>query len=500
MKTRLTLLFALLIFSAWGQTSLHAIDLIPGEHAIGYRHFVAYDSTRSYQRVNDWTNETGPRPILVSMWYPAPETTGTPMLVNDYFRILADEEEWEHLPDEHFLNWFYYPNTPANQAHLLERAQAVLGAEQLTGEYPVVVYAPSFRASSIENFALCEMLASHGYIVLSSPSRGTLTKLFEGGTVKDATTQAHDIQFLLSKVKAYTGQQAPRIATMGFSFGGLAQVLAQSQNQAIEAMVSLDGSIQYQYYKAEASPFFNVQAFDIPFLHLSQKEIPMEVMLADGLDTTLNHQFSFYDQLTQAQAYHFQCLDLSHSYFSTLGVLFQTRDARQDRPDAAIMASYRTVCEYSLQFLEAYLKEDAKAQAWLTRPQPRVVLVGQKGPADRRLGLREFHERAAAQQYQGLDLLFEEMQNLQSGFVLPEGGLNSLGLQLTFRPQSTEGGLRVLEFATRLHPSSANLFDSLAEAYLFAGKRSQALGAFRKSLALDSGNTNAVQRIRELTE
>lgn len=161
--------------------------------------------------------------------------------------ILKGEEEWEYLPNEQILNWFYYSNTPQNQAHLREYTQAYMTIEPAKGKFPAILYAPSYQASSIENFALCEYLASHGYIVISSPSRGTENRLLEGGTEKDMETQARDIEFLLLQLLKRETVDLNKIATIGFSFGGLSNVLAQMRNKYIKAIVSLDGSIKYQY-------------------------------------------------------------------------------------------------------------------------------------------------------------------------------------------------------------------------------------------------------------
>ena len=45
-----------------------------------------------------------------------------------------------------------------------------------------------------------------------------------------------------------------------------------------------------------------------------------------------------------------------------------------------------------------------------------------------------------------------------------------LGLPLVFNPNSSEQGIKVLLFTTNQYPKSANLFDSLAEAYLWTTK------------------------------
>jgi len=49
---------------------------------------------------------------------------------------------------------------------------AIRDAVMARGRYPVVVYSFSYRALAHENADLCEYLASHGYIVIASPSTG----------------------------------------------------------------------------------------------------------------------------------------------------------------------------------------------------------------------------------------------------------------------------------------------------------------------------------------
>jgi hypothetical protein len=167
-------------YASNGQTSLKEISLDNGKYKVGFRHYTTSNSTRTYSRIYDYSNKKISRPIPVSIWYPSEQNTGgkNPMKILDYFQILKEEEEWEYLPNEQLLNWFYYSNIPANQNHLNEQTKAYSEIEFANGKLPIIVYAPSYQASSIESFALCEYLGSHGYIVISSPSRGTETRLF----------------------------------------------------------------------------------------------------------------------------------------------------------------------------------------------------------------------------------------------------------------------------------------------------------------------------------
>lgn len=494
-------------FVAFAQTSLKDITPSPGKYQVGFDHYVAFDSTRTYQRIYDWNNQFIPRPIPISVWYPTEEkpSDGVPMKVLDYMQILKEEEEWEHLPDEQILNWFYYANTPANQAHLEESATAFRNSTPASGKFPAIVYAPSYEASSIENFAICEFLASHGYLVISSPSRGTDTRFFEGGTAKDMETQARDVEFLLQEISRNPNADLEQLATMGFSFGGLSNVLSQVRNDDIKAIVSLDGSIKYQYPTLKKSPFFDIDRVDVPFIHMAQKEIPEQVIREDKLDSTLN-RFEFYDSLNYSDAYQLQFHNLTHAHFSTLGVLFQERDKRQDKSDPEIMESHRLVCAYTLQFLNAYLKQDANTSTFLEN-QPiqndvkdGLITASSKKAQKQMFTFQDFNEIAAKQDYQNLEELYTETKATYPSLMLPEGNLNNLGLQLVFNPESSEQGIWVFRLATQLYPNSANLFDSLGEAYLFVGDKSNATANFEKSLSLDPANQNAVNRLRQLSQ
>lgn len=503
-----TILVVLQVNLILGQTSLKEIDLNHGNHIVGFHHYLTSDSTRTYKRLYDWNNESIPRPIPVSIWYPSNEKQNNlkPIKVLNYFEILKEEEEWEYLPREQLLNWFYYPNTTKNQNHLKEQATAYYDIVPSNRTFPVVIYAPSYQASSIENFALCEYLVSHGYIVISSPSRGTENRFLEGGTEKDIETQARDIEFLIKEVAKLPNADINQIATLGFSFGGLSNVLTQMRNANIKAIVSLDGSIKYQYGTLKKSPFFNINKVDVPFIHMSQKDIPEQVLVEDKIDSTLNNHFEFYDDLKYSKAFQLKFHNLTHSYFSTLGVLFQERDNRQDKSDSEIMQSYKWVSTYTLKFLNAFIKNDIEALHFIENNpfgngiKDGLITQQFKQPQSKPYSFQDFNELASKQNYKYLKELYDLILKENPSLELPEGNLNNLGLQLIFNPKTSEQGINVFLLATLIYPNSSNLFDSLAEAYLFIGNKKKAIENFEKSLELNSQNQNAIDRLIKLKE
>ncbi|MEQ5789764.1 prolyl oligopeptidase family serine peptidase [Muricauda sp. NFXS6] len=488
------------------QTSLQEIDLENGKYHVGFHHYIAADSTRTYSRVFDYTNKKVARPIPINLWYPSEQNVSgaKPLLVLDYLEILKEEEEWEHLPNEQILNWFYYPNTAANQNHLAEQTTAYANVGYSKGKFPVIIYAPSFQASSIENFALCEYLASHGFVVVSSPSRGTETRWFSNNNAKEMETQARDVEFLIKEAGKYPMVDYGKIAIMGFSFGGLSNIIVQNRNDKIKAIVSLDGTERYQYGLLTKSPFFNAHNLDVPYIHMAQKDIPEIVLKEDKINAALNTEFQLYDSITKSKAYRLKFHNLTHSHFSTLGVLFANRDKRQDKSDQKIMESYKWVAMYTLHFLEGTIHEDINALKFIENNShdngfaDGLVTLQIKQPENKKYTFQGFNDLASTRNYENLIQLYDSIVKRHPSFEIPEGHLNTLGLQLVFNPNTSKQGIQVFLFGTKLYPNSANLYDSMAEGYLFMGDQENAIESFKKSLELNPQNQNAIYRLEKL--
>ncbi|RUA12247.1 MAG: alpha/beta hydrolase [Flavobacteriia bacterium] len=506
---RLTILSILMLFQVYlitAQTSLKEIALENGHYNVGFRHYTTSDSTRTYSRIYDYTKAKVERPISVSMWYPSRQNVEglEPLQVVDYFEILKEEEEWEHLPNEQLLNWFYYTNTPENQKHLEEKATAYTGMEFGKGKFPVIIYAPSFQASSIENFALCEYLASHGFVVMSSPSKGTENRWFGNNNAKEMETQARDVEFLMKEAGKFPMVDYDRMAIMGFSFGGLSNIIVQNRNDHVKAVVSLDGTERYQYGLLNRSPFFDAGKIDVPYIHMAQKDIPEIVLKEDKIDAELNSKFQLYDSISNSKSYRLKFHNLTHSYFSTLGVLFANRDPRQDKSDSEIMESYKWVVVYALNFVEATLNQDKKASEFIENGPlangmaKSLVTQTIKQPKIRKFNFQDFNDLALAKNYENLHQLYDSILKSHPSFKMQEGDLNMLGLQLVFNPNRSYQGIHVFKLAITLFPNSFNLYDSLAEGYLYLGEKEKAIESFEKSLELNSQNQNAISRLEQL--
>ena len=84
-----------------------------------------------------------------------------------------------------------------------------------------------------------------------------------------------------------------------------------------------------------------------------------------------------------------------------------------------------------------------------------------------------------------------------AGPVLDQNDINTLGYKL-LKQTNLESAIYVFERNVVLFPTSANAYDSMAEALALAGRREQAIENYRKVIALDPANANARARLKEL--
>jgi CubicO group peptidase (beta-lactamase class C family) len=90
-----------------------------------------------------------------------------------------------------------------------------------------------------------------------------------------------------------------------------------------------------------------------------------------------------------------------------------------------------------------------------------------------------------------------ELKQKDPKFTLGENDLNGWGYRLA-EDGKTKEAIEVLKLNVSLYPSSANTYDSLAEAYETAGDKKMAIKNYRRSLELDPKNANAETHLRKL--
>jgi hypothetical protein len=86
---------------------------------------------------------------------------------------------------------------------------------------------------------------------------------------------------------------------------------------------------------------------------------------------------------------------------------------------------------------------------------------------------------------------------VQNRFRSLEGDVNALGYRL-LGAGAIDRAIAVLAVNTRVYPRSANTFDSLGEARVAAGRREEAIAAYRHALEIDPGFRSSIEALQRL--
>ncbi|MGO9272115.1 MAG: hypothetical protein ACLQOO_17940 [Terriglobia bacterium] len=95
---------------------------------------------------------------------------------------------------------------------------------------------------------------------------------------------------------------------------------------------------------------------------------------------------------------------------------------------------------------------------------------------------------------------YTELKKSQSAeYKIEQGTLNGLGYELLYSGQ-TEDAITIFRRNVQEYPKSADVYDSLGEAYMKAGEKGLAIQNYEMSLQLNLKNQNAVDRLKKLKE
>jgi CubicO group peptidase (beta-lactamase class C family) len=94
--------------------------------------------------------------------------------------------------------------------------------------------------------------------------------------------------------------------------------------------------------------------------------------------------------------------------------------------------------------------------------------------------------------------VYNELKKKDAGFRPSETDLNDWAYRMLNGGGKKREALEIFKLNVYLHPGSANVYDSVAEAFEANGERELAVKNYKRSLELDPRNTNAVRRLKQL--
>jgi dienelactone hydrolase len=485
----------------------------PGSHPVGLRVVEQYDRSRTFQyRVDElgkpYQGERA-RPVQTLIWYPAYGTKGKPMTMADYVSLMRTEINFNHprLPVK-AMEW-----SSALGLTLTMSLRAVRDAPLApgSGHFPIVIYAPGANDPAWENLDLCEYLASYGYIVIASPSLGAKSHRMTidiGG----ANAQATDISFLIGYAKTLPDANTSKIAVVGMSWGGLANLFAAARDSRISALVSLDGSMRYFPHIVEEAGDVHPEQMAIPLLAFAERDWSIED--SDHYLSSKNRAApNVLNRWTHGDLIVVHMMSLSHAAFTSLyqrsedfwwelAQVYPLRQADYGRADT--MAGYGWVARYTLRFLDAYLKNDVSAMEFLKRSPAEnqvpshVMAVTYRAGSGSPVSFESFRAEIGRQGFDHAPEIYADFHERDSKFELDEGLMTDWSDELLSDSHPSES-LILLKLNLQLHPDSSNAYLQLGTAYELLGQAQTAIENYREAVTTDPLNGGARRKLMELS-
>jgi dienelactone hydrolase len=328
-----------------------------GPHPVGFEVMQLEDASRPLGG--------RPRPIQLSFWYPAQPTARATLVFRDYVALAASErgpaaigaEDAAIAKHAAFLH-DAAKLPPADVARWLDRRmRAVAHGKALAGPWPLVLVAQGNDNGAEDQATLCELLASQGFVVATSPSPTRIAGPMknESDIARVAEDQALDLAAIQKAVRARTSSRHTRPAVVAHSFGARSALLFAMRDGA-SALVSLDGGIGTNRGQSElmASRFYDSARATFPILHVYE-----------DLDSFMAPDFSLLRSLTGADRWFVRSAHLHHVHFTEIGAALAgfpaLAIATGADPDTA--AAYDDVARTTVALLEAVVSGDREHSA-----------------------------------------------------------------------------------------------------------------------------------------
>jgi dienelactone hydrolase len=256
------------------------------------------------------------------MWYPAAASVrGQPMLYREYFAVPDERPHTEFARQlrEFLLETAHKDIGGPVDALLSMRTRAHRDVWAAQGRFPLVLYHSGAAGSYEDNSVLCEYLATHGYVVITSAFQSGDGQHISNNYGGPRASLA-DMLFLLEYAGALPFVDVGRAGAIGHSMGAWRVLEALGQKRSpFRAAVSLDTTLEYT---AENDPGHATVRRELGRLH------PVRAPVLVVASAERHPRFSTWDRLLPGRT-ELQIPLFEHDDYLLHGIL--AREMKQDR-------------------------------------------------------------------------------------------------------------------------------------------------------------------------
>jgi dienelactone hydrolase len=303
------------------------------------------------------------RPVQITIWSPA-TARGTPLTYRDYVGLTANQASLDPATDDASaaavasLRRFVVSTGSSGESveeWMNMPVAASWNAPRAGGRYPLIVIAQGNYHSAYNQAVLGEYLASHGYVVATSPSPLVLEETPDSTSLLTrARRQAADIEYIVDVMRSRAGVDPQRIAVVAHSFGARSAFVAAADGVPFRAFVSLDGGIANKLGNdwLTGTPLDTVQ-LRIPLLHIYQDR-----------DSTVQPDFTLVRRWHASDRNLVRVDGMYHQYFTALGFVAAVDTALHVGPRVENLGTkVGGVVQMTGAFLDAVLRRGATTPA-----------------------------------------------------------------------------------------------------------------------------------------
>jgi hypothetical protein len=335
---------------------------------------------------------------------------------------------------------------------------------------------------------LFEYLASHGIVVIATPSRVSYASVQVSRPTAVVEARVRDLEYLLDRAYRLPFVDTTRIAVLGVNFDGMAALAFQMKNMAARAVVSLDGweGKQNSVATMKSSMHYDPRRLRVPYFVVQQDEqLPPGPLTLDR--TILGEMRYSRRQWLVLNA-------MSHAYL--IGNPLAYPDVPPDK-----RASYELLVRSMHGFLATALATGANEHAPpnLRSASVKDLVQLEASPAvpdDAELERLIMVDRAADR----VAAILRDARRADSTFVLfPEGTMALYAFRFS-RTNDRAFANRLLELNVEAFPRSWNAAAALGDGYRDASDAPRASAAYQRALNLLGSSPEAASARQQLEQ
>ncbi len=485
------LLLSILFLLQTPATAENIYQALPaGKYAVGFKIITITDSTRiskpEYNYLGEKNEGDRLRKITIHLWYPAIANSGNKQLTyGDYCYSHLLNSTAENIDTSlqnaqvknsrrSVENWFGKTTDADWQKLTGTQMIATSNAAPLNQKFPLLIGMLRPLSTTITN----EALASNGYVVAMVRDNNNLS------FAEDALLAIPDMQYALTYLGNSGIADITHTGTFGFSGSGFIQVLFAMFDARIKAVADIESGIYMDglYQQFSVSNYYKPAKLRAPFLHIFSRDLSKQEKYIDDFEHKTNFSKRYRLLLNQPAMHHW---DFAAEGYTACLYLHNRGSA-----EASTERAFETANIYLLNFLNAQLKDDAPAAAFLAAkpalPQTLptlwdVTVLNADRPAPEKDELEHIIRTRGIQQ--AITIAQTTLKTDSAASITQPFTLNTLGYTF-FNEKKYPEAIGLFTLNTELHPDDANLFDSLAEGYEAAGDTQNMKTAAAKVLEL----------------